>query len=381
MSFSEGTINLIKECGDLRVAFYRYAHRETFEEYIEIAKILNDDENFTKLNLYNNLTNYNTHKIKQILSIFENNKNIKEIELSKCEIDTDSKQLLVKIITNNPDLHKIKLYSLNIEIDGELILGLKSCSKLKVFEIENTYITDDKLSEIVNLLREGQTLRDLYIHGDIEENSFEALNNLLNQNQLTTLTLINNKINDKKLIILADSIKNCTNLTNLSITFNNFGDNGVIALVEIIKDLKLKILDLSCNQIKNKGAEALGIVMENNSTIESIDLSGNEFTNEGTKILLPYLANNDNIQELIVYPQKDDDLELITLLDNLGYAIDLDKMKAYVEKLQHNKELKIKVVSSECQAVTNTSIDVDYSLSIEAIDKDSLDITGKIMDE
>jgi len=77
------------------------------------------------------------------------------------------------------------------------------------------------------------------------------------------------------------------------------GDEIIIELASSLgTNTYITKIDLSVNQITNKGAKAIGKALETNTVITEIDLSGNQISHEGAEAIAKALETNNNIKRI-----------------------------------------------------------------------------------
>ena len=116
----------------------------------------------------------------------------------------------------------------------------------------------------------------------------------ISKSQLTSLNLSYNNITDKGVKVLSEVLVNNNKLHSLDLSGNNITDKGVKILSEVLVDNnKLRSLDLSVNNITDKGVKLLSESLVNNNKLRSLNLSGNtEITNEAIKQIKQALNPN-----------------------------------------------------------------------------------------
>ncbi|XP_072307423.1 leucine-rich repeat-containing protein 34 [Eucyclogobius newberryi] len=115
----------------------------------------------------------------------------------------------------------------------------------------------------------------------------------------------NNKLNpfprldDEDALALSKCLLNTTDVTALDLSYNNITDKGVKHLAELLQgENSLRSLDLTFNDIGESGAQLLSQSLQSNTTLLSLTLSGNKVKNVGAMRLADLLQVNHALQEL-----------------------------------------------------------------------------------
>ena len=238
-----------------------------------------------------------------------------------------NKQKIYRLIDNKYDNYEIDISTRDLIFDGlitvnnfislyhkylklmynALLYNYKNykCNIKKIkFTLEETFPSDSKLF--------NNSLLNINILG------YKYLN--LNNN-IYSLNLRRNLINNERLLTLCSYIKNMTNLKVLNLSGNNITD--ITPLNIILKNNIIKKIDLSDNNINNFNLENLKINtslkelllnnnrpyydseiyidklydgLKGNNSIEVLDLSNNDFIDY--KILFETIKNNNSIKTL-----------------------------------------------------------------------------------
>lgn len=163
----------------------------------------------------------------------------------------------------------------------------------------------------------------LSIWGDnIENDKLAQLMSLLKVNStLQELTLLGNNITPACANILADALSiNCT-LTYLNISANHLGDDGVKALAAAINENStLTSLKVSMCDFSDQGAEALAKMLNTNKTLTTLKCKANQITNAGATQFCLSLVDNHTLTIL----DLDDDIDE-SLINTIAYYLARNK--------------------------------------------------------
>ena len=162
----------------------------------------------------------------------------------------------------------------------------------------------------------------------------------ISKSQLTSLDLSYNNITDKGVKVLSEVLVNNNKLRSLNLRGNNITDKGAKFLSEVlVNNNKLRSLNLSVNNITDKGVKFLSEVLVNNNKLRSLNLSYNNITDKGVKLLSEVLVNNNKLHSLILS----------------GNNITDKGVKLLSEVLVNNNKLRILFLAGNTQ-ITNEAI-------------------------
>ena len=201
-----------------------------------------------------------------------------------------NRELIYLNLSNNPGIRKITntlLETFSTTHIQELLLGSnrikdKSCKPISVYINSTTYLKRLDLSN--NLLSEigiGEIYRAL-----VSNSSIKSLN------------LSKNLYKDKNPESFVDMCSENHGLEELFLSGCGLG-KYLLGFVEgLSRSLVIKKLDLSFNNITNKGAEYLAIALAKNKALQSLNLSFNRIKDKGGLALSKVLSENQSIIEL-----------------------------------------------------------------------------------
>jgi len=121
-------------------------------------------------------------------------------------------------------------------------------------------------------------------------------------NNLTSLNIINSNLRNEGDIAITATLSCCTNITKLGLLHCNITDEQLIPILETIRDhsYSLEHLYLSNNLIGNIGCESIGTMLlkDPKTKISSLFLSGNNISNEGVIAIANSLVGNNKLYKL-----------------------------------------------------------------------------------
>jgi hypothetical protein len=279
-------------------------------------------------------------EINEFFNGMSQNRSIKHLDIN-CEIGDDCWNRLGSFFENNRNLS-------HVDVEGFIFghedaqnlasaLGRMHHNSLKDLSMDQCGIGDEGLAEIATTLTSQSQLTNLRLYdNNIGREGCIALGNTLsrwpNSNNLETLHIDYNVINDEGLQALVSGLMHCRSLKELDLGWNrsitadglrsllpllqseahslerldlcriDFGDDGAIALAEGLRgNSSLKELRLSPNEagITAAGWSAFSRLLCDTSTVNSTYQSNHTLTkigdirNEGTpQYILDYLALN-----------------------------------------------------------------------------------------
>lgn len=198
---------------------------------------------------------------------------------------------------------------------GKNMLGDQGCLKLVKqlkknltivhLDISSNNITPEGAEEILKVLSSHSSLASL----DVSSNEG------LHRNRLCTLgasglrylfakSLIISCVNvastsiGEGLKIMLEPLKRCSSLTCLNLSDNSIGSECTGSLMESLEHSSIIDLDLSANSVCKEGAEAVGLYLTRNPSLEKLNLSTNGITTKGARKIFNSLSNNSHLKIL-----------------------------------------------------------------------------------
>ncbi len=116
---------------------------------------------------------------------------------------------------------------------------------------------------------------------------------------LQTLEISNNSIGSESAVALADGLKSCTNLQTLNINYNSIGPEGAVALADGLKSCtNLRTLNISYNSVGSEGAVALADGLKSCTNLQTLNINYNSIGPEGAVALADGLKSCTNLRTL-----------------------------------------------------------------------------------
>jgi Ran GTPase-activating protein (RanGAP) involved in mRNA processing and transport len=124
--------------------------------------------------------------------------------------------------------------------------------------------------------------------------------------ELTSLTLNGNcperferRVTDAEVAVLCQALSSVPTVTEVDLSYNNIGDRGAIAFADLLrKNNSIQFISFAYNNIGPEGARALADALMFNMTVVSISLRGNDIGDEGGIALGTMLRGNNILVSL-----------------------------------------------------------------------------------
>jgi Ran GTPase-activating protein (RanGAP) involved in mRNA processing and transport len=146
------------------------------------------------------------------------------------------------------------------------------------------------------------TLEELFLDDtSMKAKGFATLSSMLITNyNLSTLSLTNNNVDDQDMALLSQALAQNKQLPlkSLILSFNNISCVGVECLMNAVwGSPTLREIKLDNNKIQDRGAQLCSVVLSS-IRLAVLDISFNKITTVGIKALMKSLSENDSLQSL-----------------------------------------------------------------------------------
>ena len=221
------------------------------------------------------------------------------------------------------NLHERLIYldltSNHISIESSELLRnflIKKGKKLRGLSLIQTHLTKSSANKIFSIIGD-LNLIELYLDNNIllNESIFILSNSLLKGPPLEVLSLNGCNITSEGSISLFQSLPKLINLKHFRFESNSMFDSGAEILSQILNQTNITHLSISDNQIWLSGINLILESILNYKKIQSLDLSYNALNLE---LLSNLLINLTNLTELCISGCKINDLHLYNFLDSLS---------------------------------------------------------------
>ncbi|XP_063416268.1 leucine-rich repeat-containing protein 74B-like [Mytilus trossulus] len=268
--------------------------------------------------------------VESVLTILKDDQYVHQLDLSNTKIDTTGSRLLSELLTTNKNITTLVLNK-----SGMCGKRLKILVRNGQFEqLETVVLSGNTINEhdcgtVAVMLRKSKNLKRFSLRANnIEENGCQELAVELGQHKnLRELDMSWNHIRRHGAINISRAIKNNLSLTHVNVSWNGFAFEGCSALSEALENNKNLIeLDLSWNRVHPPALLELMKGLCRNATLQNLNLSHNPITPPFTSIFLQALfdTNFTGLTEII--------MEKI--------VVDHD-FPEILQKIQEHQELKV----------------------------------------
>lgn len=315
------------------------------------------------------------------------------LDFSDCAILDEELNLISKYLSQNFPIERLCLNANKFTDLKPLATGMKFNSYLRHIRLTQMYLGED-IRPLLEVFRNNEQITNLILD---KNNLYPLMPDLISSfrtmNNLTELSLINNKITDEIGEQLIHSLAEGN--TNLSLIYLGLNNIGIKTCKQISKFLlsencKLTVLELQSNQIDDESMKELIKGLVKNKTISLLELGWNKLTKISGELLANYLIKNKTLNTLnikqnylknegsakiidSISENKDSQIKSLNLIGNsIGDKI-YSNIKNLVETKNKSLErvgiqiiLDCNIISNECiekiEKLNCSSLDIDISL-------------------
>ncbi|XP_063774875.1 dynein regulatory complex subunit 5 [Pseudophryne corroboree] len=123
-------------------------------------------------------------------------------------------------------------------------------------------------------------------------NTFKTFRNL------KVFKLNKSKVDDDRARVLIKSLLDHPSLVHLDLSHNQISDRGARAVGKLLNQSQLQILTLCNNNVRSHGAQAIAYALSRNNTLSTLNLRLNHIGDEGGQALLNALLQNTSLVNL-----------------------------------------------------------------------------------
>lgn len=185
-------------------------------------------------------------------------------------------------------LTNLSLKNNQIETQGCIILS-SSIKKMKNLTTLDIGYLDCDLTSLILSISYLPSLTSLDMSCNEKMSDLHALTGLSN---LVYLNISDNNLGEKGVTELSLPLSKMIRLTSLDLSSNLIYDNGLISLLETLSFIRLENINLCYNGIKNKGAIALGNHFQLLTSLQTLNLLNNKINKDGFAFLKSKLSSN-----------------------------------------------------------------------------------------
>ncbi|GHU11365.1 hypothetical protein FACS189449_02680 [Alphaproteobacteria bacterium] len=290
------------------------------------SEALKSDETFSNLNFfkkYSKLVSVEFANIELTKECLENiqkflQKEIQNIVIDSCEIESSNVELLADIVKKRPELKNVTFRMVeNNENDVETILSaLGELSKLKTICLAFDKIKNESCQKIAELIKKSaDSLKNLslawngVVEADKESEAYQKLSEAIGEVKgLKSFELFLMSIDEKNTANLFSGIRHLTTLSRFKLFLGNISIQNDIKLFEnaeslgdTLKDMtQLVKLDISGMKLPKDVMQVLAQNLEYLKKLQYLDISGNTIDGECAEILVQSLKGMNELKTLAI---------------------------------------------------------------------------------
>ncbi len=178
---------------------------------------------------------------------------------------------------------------------------------------------------------------------------------------LQTLEISNNSIGSEGTVALADGLKSCTNLQTLNISKNSIGSEGAVALADDLKScINLQTLGISLNGIGSEGAVALADGLKSCTNLQTLNINYNSIGSVGAVALADGLKSCTNLQTLNISLNSIGSEGAVALADGIKSCTNLQTLNISYNSVGSEGAVAL---ADNLKSCTNLqTLDISYNL-------------------
>ena len=272
-----------------------------FDTYCQLIEALKENQNLSvMLRSSNSLVGYRTNH-RQLTDALNNNKSLQYITLRYCLIDKDIATTMSYYLKNSNCLRNLSVTNSKFSNDPEQLctannrLGLAAImtpqalqehSRLKNLNLSDNNLTAHVAEDLATITKNNPGLNKLYLSNNSLKTSVAIILKALKEKSfLKKIHLNNNVITEEVVEDLAAAIRNNSSLEELCIGSNRLGLSAVMILQALQEHSRLKVLNLSGNNLTAHVAKDLATIVKNNPGLEELYLFNNGLKTSACVIL------------------------------------------------------------------------------------------------
>ena len=196
---------------------------------------------------------------------------------------------LALAISNQYYLEEFAFQGNNLGIKGiiAVIKSLCTISKLKLINLDNTFLTEEAADVIALAISNNLGLQQLYLSNNkLRTGGIKIVRALKRLSNLKVLDFNDSSMTADVADELAVVIRSNSSLEDLRLKNNNLATSGIIKIAKSLSYLStLKVFNIQRNKVTEEAADALSLAISNNTQIEHLWLSNNNFQAGILKVL------------------------------------------------------------------------------------------------
>ena len=184
----------------------------------------------------------------------------------------------------------------------------------------------------------------------------DAINDITDT-QCQVIDLSDNNIGDKGAEEIAEALKANKSVTRIDLSGNEIGNSGALDIAEALKaNNSVTEIDLSCNEIGEKGALEIAEALKANKSVTRIDLSGNEIGNSGALDIAAALEANKSVTTISLACNEIGDVGAFKIAMALKKNISITKISLSHNNIGEKGALEIAEALKANNSVTTISL-------------------------
>ncbi|KAK7804026.1 hypothetical protein U0070_008207 [Myodes glareolus] len=268
-------------------------------------ELLAQNRNLRYLNL--SLTTLSHSDVKLLCEVLNREEcNVEKLLVAGCQLSPEDCKLLASVLTNSKTLDHLNIASNSLD-KGVSSLCKALCHPdcvLKYLVLANCSLSEQCWDYLSDVLKQNKTLEHLDISSnDLKDEGLKVLCKPLSlpNSILQTLHLRRCLITASSCQDLSEVLSNNQNLKSLQISNNKIEDAGVKVLCDAIKQpsCHLEILGLQACELSDACCEDLASTFTHSQTLRAVDLAENALNRSGLAMLCEALQQHRNIERIL----------------------------------------------------------------------------------
>ena len=181
---------------------------------------------------------------------------------------------------------------------GEIFTGLKLDNQIKELDLSNCQLSTEGIKQLSLSLQNNSALRELNIsrnHIDVESSSYLALFLKSNKN-IAVLNLSYNGISEEAISHIANALEKHKGIKILNVANNELGEEGGIRLSSILEhNNAILALDASSNKLTDTGSAYIIDRMVRNPSVLKVSLENNNITDVLAEDIIECIPQNKRL--------------------------------------------------------------------------------------
>ena len=239
----------------------------------------------------------------QLSNALKMNGSLVTVILKYCQISDDIANVLSSYLIKSHNFQCLYITDCNKSDQLALLSIIQSLGRLstiKYLVLDNNNMTGEVAEDLAIVIKTNSSLEVLYLeNSNLGPSAIIILQALKENCKLKLLNLSGNNMTGKVADNLANVIKNNPGLEQLHLFNNYLGPSAIVILQALKENSKLKLLNLNGNYMTGVVAEDLANVIKTNSHLEQLGLDSN-YLGTSAIVILQALKENSKLKILIL---------------------------------------------------------------------------------